>query len=392
MSLRDHVAPGQAAGYLWQIDHALYYLAAGSGDRVGVETLDDVAVIEPRAGLKLIQSKSTLDPNRNPVSDSSPALWKTLAIWANALQKGEIDPSKTQLFLVTNANLSDCLATRLGRAVKPAELAQIVAELRSNPKTPSQSIGEAVAAVRGCSDDQLTRLCSCVQVLDDNHRQSFDDLHADIIAKCHLPASVDSPTFLDAMLGWVHTTVMQKWQAGHPAWIQQQHFNDRLHAVIENVRRRRSRELPARQLVCTETEIMSHKASLFVRQIDVIDADDAEVTEAIIDYLRHNRERLRLVHEGIVTDDDWAHFDDLLVEHWRPVFRQQQTASTSPAQRKQGKRVYIEIQKHRERLAGDETDEYYLTRGAYHRLADALVVGWHAKFADKFKISAKPSS
>jgi len=37
---------------------------------------------------------------------------------------------------------------------------------------------------------------------------------------------------------------------------------------------------------------------------------------------------------------------------------------------------------HRERLAGSDTDQVYLTSGTYHRLADLLRVGWHPRYED----------
>lgn len=37
---------------------------------------------------------------------------------------------------------------------------------------------------------------------------------------------------------------------------------------------------------------------------------------------------------------------------------------------------------HREKLAGSDTEQVYLTAGSYHRLADLLQVGWHPRFED----------
>jgi hypothetical protein len=35
---------------------------------------------------------------------------------------------------------------------------------------------------------------------------------------------------------------------------------------------------------------------------------------------------------------------------------------------------------HREKLAGSDTEQVYLTSGTYHRLADLLTVGWHPRY------------
>jgi hypothetical protein len=37
---------------------------------------------------------------------------------------------------------------------------------------------------------------------------------------------------------------------------------------------------------------------------------------------------------------------------------------------------------HREMLAGNETEQVYLTSGTYHRLADASQIGWHPRFSE----------
>jgi hypothetical protein len=37
---------------------------------------------------------------------------------------------------------------------------------------------------------------------------------------------------------------------------------------------------------------------------------------------------------------------------------------------------------HREKLAGSDTEQVYLTSGTYHRLADLIRVGWHPRFKE----------
>lgn len=46
MSLADHAAPGSAAAFSYQFERALLWLAKSpSGARVGIETADDVAIV-----------------------------------------------------------------------------------------------------------------------------------------------------------------------------------------------------------------------------------------------------------------------------------------------------------------------------------------------------------
>jgi hypothetical protein len=37
---------------------------------------------------------------------------------------------------------------------------------------------------------------------------------------------------------------------------------------------------------------------------------------------------------------------------------------------------------YREKLAGSDTEQVYLTSGTYHRLADMVRVGWHPRFKE----------
>jgi hypothetical protein len=37
-------------------------------------------------------------------------------------------------------------------------------------------------------------------------------------------------------------------------------------------------------------------------------------------------------------------------------------------------------EEHREKLAGSDTEQVYLTSGTYHRLADMIRIGWHPRF------------
>ena len=39
-------------------------------------------------------------------------------------------------------------------------------------------------------------------------------------------------------------------------------------------------------------------------------------------------------------------------------------------------------EEYREKLAGSDTEQVYLTSGTYHRLADTVVVGWHPRFKE----------
>src|SRR5690242_16257336 len=97
-----HVAPGQAAGYLFQPERALLWLAEAQADSaVGIETDDDIAVQVQNKVTSREQLKHTIS-GKAPFGDHSVDLWKTLLIWLDAADAGEFDLTKCNLYLTTN--------------------------------------------------------------------------------------------------------------------------------------------------------------------------------------------------------------------------------------------------------------------------------------------------
>src|SRR3990172_3569811 len=102
MTLTSHSAPGANAGFSYQFERALYWLAQGpAGSVVGVETDDDVAVRGAAASQLLEQDKHSIREDAEPFGDRSKDLWNTLAIWIEALDTKEVADT-TRFLMVTN--------------------------------------------------------------------------------------------------------------------------------------------------------------------------------------------------------------------------------------------------------------------------------------------------
>ena len=87
MSLSDHSAPGSNAGFSFQFERALDWLAISSaGSLVGVETDDDIAVRGADGTQILEQDKHSIQKDAEPFGDRSKDLWNTLRIWIAALE------------------------------------------------------------------------------------------------------------------------------------------------------------------------------------------------------------------------------------------------------------------------------------------------------------------
>lgn len=133
----------------------------------------------------------------------------------------------------------------------------------------------------------------------------------------------------------------------------------------------------------TDDKIGQEKGSPFVKQLHLITDDEEIVDNAIREFIRCNIEKGRLSAEGNVTDDDWKAFETTLFSRWEKirsrVIRMKQTAPEEDI----GFEIFTDTtEEHREKLAGSDTEQVYLTSGTYHRLAGMVRVGWHPRFEE----------
>lgn len=386
MTLADHSAPGTNAAFSYQFERALYWLAKSpAGSVIGVETDDDVAVRGPDALHLLEQDKHSISEDAEPFGDRSKDLWNTLAIWIEALDNKEVADT-TWFLMVTNKLLPECIAKKIGRANSEAETTDCVVALEVAAEKPPQSIASFVERVlRTESRTTLRRLISQTELADASQVTAGPELRTKTIAQLQLPewCMAAANSIADELLGWVHSTALAAWQLKQPAWIKRDHFVNKLYAAIDWRKRQIARERAEHLIPVTDEKIGEKKASQFVRQLYLVTEDNDIVDTAIREFIRCNIEKSRLSAEGNVTDEDWVAFETVLLSRWEKirarVIRMKQSAPETDV----GFEIFTDTtEEHREKLAGSDTEQVYLTSGTYHRLADMIRVGWHPRFEE----------
>lgn len=391
MALTNHSAPGVSASFIYQFERALYWLAMSpAGSSIGVETDDDVAVRGADKSLVLEQDKHSIREGAEPFGDRSKDLWNTLAIWIEALETGEVADT-TRFLMVTNKVLPECIAQQIGRAESEEEITACVAALEAAAKTPPQHIASHIERVL-CpgSRTNLRKLISRCNLADASQATTGMELRKKTLAQLQLPewCLTGADSIADELLGWLHKQALVAWQLNQPAWIQRDHFVNQLHAVIDRRKRQIVRERAENLIPVTEDKVGQEKGRPFVKQLHLVTDDDDIVDRAIREFIRCNIEKSRLSVEGNVTDDDWTAFEAALLSRWDKirarVIRMKQAAPKEDI----GFEIFTETtEAHREKLAGSDTEQVYLTSGTYHRLADMVRVGWHPQFDELMKTS-----
>lgn len=385
MTLSRHSAPGPAAGFAYQFERALNWLAQkDAGSCIGVETDDDIAVRNSDSTMVLEQDKHSVRETAQPFDDHSHGLWNTLATWIDAVDSGYRSVEATSFLMVTNNAVTECIARRIARAGSDKEIGACVAELQKVGVDPPNHIATFVQRVLlPKSSGTLRAVIRRIDLSDASEGTASVDLRKKTIGHLQLPEWClgDCDSIANELLGWLHTEVMSAWQQNQPAWIERDHFVNQLHAIIGRRKREVARERAELLIPVADEHIGREKGRPFVKQLHLVTDDDAVVDTAIREFIRCNIEKARLSREGDITDRDWSAFEDTLLSRWNKIRSRVIRMKGGTDESDIGFEIFTETtENHKERLAGSETEQVYLTSGTYHRLADLLRVGWHPRY------------
>ncbi|RXK82172.1 hypothetical protein EST62_11470 [Chlorobaculum sp. 24CR] len=394
MSLENHAAPGPAAGYAFQFERVLYWLSQSpSGSMIGIETADDVAIKLQDGSLMLEQNKHSVQDQAAPFGDRSKDLWNTLSIWVTALDNGELESRNTKFLMVTNKTLPDCIGKQISNAKTEKEIDKCVSALTKAAVKPSETIRAFTEKVLATSSEKYLRvvILNC-ELLDEASGTSGSDLRQTTIASLQIPEAFknDAISITDELLGWVHKQVLALWQTRQPAWVSRDYFVNQFHAILDRHKRQKTRERAANLIPVFDEQLGREKGRDFVKQLYLVTDDDSRVEDAIREFIRCKIEKNRLSADGNVTDQDWIDFEENLKSRWNKIFSRWKRLRRDESEEDVGFRVLTETtDEHRERLAGMETEQIYLTSGTYHRMADRLAIGWHPRFVELMKTEGK---
>ena len=385
MPSNTHSAAGPSAGYVFQFDRAVYWLSKSpAGSIIGIETDDDVAVIESDGSLRLEQDKHSIQDKAEPFGDRSKDLWNTLAIWLDAIESDQVQVASAAFYMVTNKSLRECIAKRIGDASSEAEIAASISALEQAGSDPPQAIsGLSIRVLRAESRAMLGSLIAKIRLCDGSDGTAGAALRQKTIAELQLPTwcAPLADSIADELSGWLLKTVLALWQSNKPAWVKRDDFVNQLHAILSFRHRQMTRERAEHLIPITEDHIGKEKGRPFVKQLHLITEDDTVVDTSIREYIRCNIEKSRLSKEGNITDADWEAFECQLLSRWGKIRARVVRMKTHSPDEEIGFEVFTETtEDHREKLAGTDTEQVYLTSGTYHRLADLLRVGWHPHY------------
>jgi hypothetical protein len=381
--------PAQALGYLIQPIRLLQLLIDAPADSfVTLEVFEDVGV-EGGDGQKIASQVKT-GLVKNPLTDKSPELWKTIANWCTAIKSNELDPKKTIFEIYVAKPRKGRIATLFHNARSPEEACSALAAARkcftkkqsSGSDKETQSDGESYAAqVLGSNQPDLTALIQNFRITTAT-RDPLTDLRSAVAAKWIRPESVE--IVIQHAHGWLKERIDGLLLARKPASIDTNEFNREILSFLPRCDFRTMvtsmAGLPSAQ------EVAAERVRTYVRQLEIIAIDEETTLHSINEYLRASVTRTKLAEQGIVHDDSFSEYEEALTTFWRNKKRQNALIHTQRTLEDLGQLLFSDCCLRQQKLQGLEMPPYF-TPGSYHALADEETIGWHPEYQLRLRAS-----
>lgn len=406
------LAPGPAAGYIFQFELALAMLSAldKGTDVVSIEKVDDVAIEnEDDLVLLTIQSKHSISPNGTTFEDTSKALWRTLEIWIQKLQSNELTP-QTKFVCATNKPIAQEALIRKIKDQRIDDLKQTMndlladqknklTEFQSKDKEKGASIKKTIAWIEFALGnwDHLKAIKEHLEIWDTNTAK--DKFLSEVHMNTDDYTQVSKDNCYQAMLGWLVDSAKARWLNGKTASFTKSNFESKWYhinnspSLIKAVFRKKG------DLGTIDNQIIeAQKAELFVKQIEDIDrrnnAKKQKIENAIIDFICYDIEMAHiLVKNGAITKSDFDAFKEICFDKWQSCFDshviQELSDYSTTQQNNLAVAIFDHIMDHTEVNFSDDitfnTGNRYIRNGTFLKLSNAPLIGWHPNWEAKYK-------
>ena len=381
MSDSEHTAVGQALGYVYQFDRATYRLLESDSAvvSVGLEHIDDVSVHRVDSTSIREQDKATTVDDGRPLTDRSVALWKTLAIWADAILADPAILSSTEFHLVTNGEVApDSLAARIHAAKTAVEADSVANELLTLAPRLRQDLVPFAEKVRALGP-LLSTFVGRVFVLDRVSATFGGNLQQ--LPSLRLLGSVQRTAVFDNAAGWVRRTVLDQARQGKPTLLDREAFDREIKALF-----RRVAVAPLAAVFEPDDSAIdpgNYRSHGFFQQLDWIDTDSGFVRDCVIHYVQARVARVKWTDADAVSEASLRAYEEDLKMRWKLHVRRQSQRSY-PSAIAQGQERLTDTLSEDSVLDGQIMPKA-ITCGSFHALANFEAanepqIGWHPDF------------
>lgn len=377
-ALVKHSAPGPYLGFALQPVRLCYYLLSSPPDSsVSLELLDDVAVHYADGAVLLEQCKSAL--SHNALSDWSEDLWKTIANWLVAVDSKKVDESKATFRLYVTPPKSGKVSSAIHEATSANAVDLLIKQVKDklSKKTEQprcmphvQRFLDAAVALRNqviCKTSVFSSDADPIQPL------------RDLLAPTVPNSSID--VICEAAIGMAQARADRLIREGVAALIPVAEFRKTFHAFVQQ--NNMPGYLASLSTIPTTADAKAAITSrpMFVRQLQLIEASEAQQLRAASDLLRTSGDKAKWAEAGFIYDHTFKDWEDSLLRRHEAFSGEVNDLHSDKPEVVQGRLVYgrcsvLEVP------IGSRTIPSYFTHGAFNDLADRRKLGWHPEHKD----------
>jgi len=376
-------APGQLLGFVIQFPRALcHLLKATPGCTVCIEVHGDVATVRPDGAILAEEDKSSI--HSNPITDKSTDLWKTMSNWVNSVNAGELDINNTTFILYRNKTGRRALA-ELFHDTDSIETANTAIDAAIKKLGNITADHEIWQYYKNTLIDNRTTLAKILKnfELESGEGSGFSEVEKAIIG-LHVPKS-QITSVANSLSGWLVRSVTDKISEKKDARITWEDFHIQFTTLFDRARRLELIDFTLTSPL-SKAEI-SQKIRIkpnFIKQIELIDATEDDVLEAVTDYMKAKVNRSRWIEDEILDEEIAADFEDKLQRFWKSTKTTHGITNKQLSKEDRGKLIFNDCIVRQETIRGESPPPSTIA-GTYHALADTPSLGWH----DDWKASLK---
>lgn len=382
-------AADASLGYLYQVRSALLWalrrLRTEPDFLVSVETLDDVTFANSGGeAVDLLQTKHHR-VKAAALTDASVDLWKTLRIWFEGCESGQI-PKTANLFLITTALAPDgSAASRLRSANRDQSSAKsaLDAVASSSSNLTNQKAYEAYLKT---TSGQRSAILDRITVID--AAPLINDLESELRQEVYWAAEREHhAAFLERLEGWWYRRILLQLSGSDADRVGSVEIESKMSDLREQFKQE---ALPIDddllQFTLDDLTKAAHEDSAFVRQMEIIQAGKRRVANAIRDFYRAFEQRSRWLREELIESLDLQNYERRLTEEWELVFDAVRDDLGEEAAEEMKEKAARSVLTWAERTTipiRPAVTEPFISRGSLHILSDELRIGWHPDFRER---------
>jgi len=388
MAIKQHQAPGQMLGYLYQVRYALLLLLCSDNpdEQISIEKYDDVAFDDNGTPTERIQLKHHIIREGN-LTDSSTDLWRTLKVWIDAVTEEPSIASITKFIIITTATAPAGSIADGMRQNPTNDIDNLYSRLQEVCSTSSNSVNQTYYQTFLNADYQLMLLLlGNVWVIDKafNIVDCENQIRKSIRYSCF-------PQFEDCILerieGFWNKVIIDALMSNTPIFLSNKQIRSK---IVEISKQYYTDNLPidVDDELIASLEAASDHNDIFYKQIKLIGCQSKTLQKALHDYYRAYEQRASWIRNGYLYGDELDAYEGRLIDEWEHYFAAMEDEldedTSEKDKQKAGRKLKNKIEDQNLRIR-PRCGEPFVMRGSYHMLANELQVGWHVDFSKRLK-------